>query len=133
MEKRSCRPYGAVAGNSRKRHASLPDHNTVEAMIWGKRQRTVGDKTKPFESQVEDGAASRSSDQTEVASPGASPTTDGTRYTSKHLSTLQIPNIEDSLYELASMLAAITRVLRAGKSISEATSYLAASTLNGEA
>ncbi|RDL37629.1 uncharacterized protein BP5553_05062 [Venustampulla echinocandica] len=91
----------------------------------GKSHRTVGDKRKPFTSEITEDIAIHSVDITKMTPPNTFTTADPIQHTEKYGSVLPIPELEDSLDELVSKLAAIINVIRDGKSISEATAYLA--------
>ncbi|KAH6716367.1 hypothetical protein BKA61DRAFT_342254 [Leptodontidium sp. MPI-SDFR-AT-0119] len=115
-----------TGGNHRKRDASTKDLAREEVQPPRKKQRIVGTLLSTSSSKRERNISIGNT--TTVALPETFSSLDATRDTRQHQPVLPIPHLSDSPNELLSKLIAIADVLRAGRSIAEATAYSAAPT-----
>lgn len=125
-----------TGGNHRKRDASTKDLACEEVELLRKKQRIVGtmlSTSSPKREHTTNSTGNTAINAEEiktVALPETFSSFDATRDTRP---VLPIPHLNDSPNELLSKLTAIADVLRAGKSIAEATAYSAALTQDRDA
>jgi hypothetical protein len=121
-----------IGGNHRKRDASTKDLACEEAELLRKKQRSVGtmlstssSKREHNTNSIANTAVNAKEETKTVVLLETFSSLDAARNTRP---VLPIPHLSDSPNELLPKLAAIADVLRAGKSIAEATAYSAAPT-----